>query len=110
MKPKELSLRQNYADQLHIKFLGPVQPSRWPETYTRLFSDVQKLGCREYDDFVESITIDSLGKPWRNSTKSRADRLASKAEMCFREDKDERGWRMSIEHEVLHRFTLEVAW
>ncbi|KAJ6100060.1 hypothetical protein N7467_001595 [Penicillium canescens] len=80
MDPAEYANRWNLAKDLHIKFLGPVQPSQWPSTHERLFSDVQKLGKRTFDWFTESITIDTLEKPWRNAIRNRAMRLSKLAE------------------------------
>jgi hypothetical protein len=110
MNPEEFRSRRELCDKYGIRFLGPVQPDRWPERLEKFFSDVVKLGDRKICDFVESITVDSIDKPWRGQTAKRAKRLASLAELCRVERRNERGWRSRIEHEVLHRFSVEVAW
>jgi hypothetical protein len=110
MNSVEYQSRREHADRSNIHFLGPAQPSCWPDTLRRLFTDVQKLGGQKYDDFSENVTIDSIEKPWRLQTKKRAERLAKLVETCREERRNEAGWRYCIEPEVLHRFTIEVAW
>jgi hypothetical protein len=111
MASTKLDRRLNYARQLNIRFLGPAQSTRWPETHTLHFSNIQKAGRCTYDAFVEEITNDTTGdKPWRHATRNHADRLCLLAETCYRERRQEAGWRMGVENEILHRFTIEVAW
>lgn len=111
MAPTELNRRLNYARQLNIHFLGFVQSTKWPETHTSHFSKIQEAGLCTYDAFVKKITNDRAGdKPWNNATRAHADRLYSLAETCYRERRNEAGWRMGVENEILHRFTIEVAW
>ena len=110
MNPNEYNLRLRWADQLGIEFLGPVGPDRWPQTHERLFADVHKLGRRIYDSFVESISIDSIEKPWRNSMRRRADRRCKLADYAWEERRNESSWRFAIENEIMHRFSVEVAW
>lgn len=110
MDSTEYANRWNLAKHLHINFLGPVQPNGWPSIHERLFSDVQKLGRRGFDEFMESITIDTLEKPWRNATRNRAVRLSKLAEECFWGRRNESTWRFTIENEIMHRFSVEVAW
>ncbi|OOQ87554.1 hypothetical protein PEBR_15558 [Penicillium brasilianum] len=109
MNSEEYNLRLRTAEQLGIEFLGPVEPSDWPQSHRRLFADVNKLGRRTYDEFVESISIDSIEKPWRNSIRCRADRLCKLARCALEERKRENSWRFSIENEIMHRFSVEVA-
>lgn len=110
MNQAEKARRSNLIRQNNIFFRGPVQPDNWPATHGRLFSDVQKLGRRDYESFVESISIDSIEKPWRSVTKTRAKRLSHLANKAFAEHKEESSWRANVENDVLHRFTVEVAW
>ncbi|KAJ5593172.1 hypothetical protein N7537_010076 [Penicillium hordei] len=109
MDSTEYANRWNLAKHLHINFLGPVQSNGWPSAHERLFSDVQKLGRRRFDEFMESITIDTLEKPWRNATRNRAVRLSKLAEECMRGLRNESTWRFTIENEIMHRFSVEVA-
>ncbi|KAJ5101577.1 hypothetical protein NUU61_003799 [Penicillium alfredii] len=109
MNQAEKASRSNLARQHHIGFRGPVQPDDWPATHKRLFSDVLELGRQKYGTFVESISVDSIQKPWRSVTKSRADRLSKLADKAWNEDKNEPSWRANVENDVLHRFTVEVA-
>jgi hypothetical protein len=110
MNSTEYNLRLRWSTQLGIEFLGPVEPANWPQTHERLFADVHKLGNRGYDNFVESISIDSIEKPWRNSIRHRADRLCKLADYAWKERKNESSWRFAVENEIMHRFSVEVAW
>jgi hypothetical protein len=110
MQAPEYLTRREFADQSNIHFLGPVQSGRWPDTHSRLFADVQKLGKQEFKRYRESITVDSIDKPWRARTGLRAKRLASMSDKYRNEGHRERGWRVNIEPEVFQRFSAEVIW
>lgn len=110
MQAQEYLTRRQLADQFNIHFLGPVQSGRWPETHSRLFADVQKLGDQKFDSYRESITVDSIDKPWRTRTSLRAKRLAGMSDKYRNEGHRERGWRLNIEPEVFQRFSAEVIW
>jgi hypothetical protein len=110
MASTELDHRLNYARQLNIRFLGPVQPNRWPETHTLHFSNIQKAGRYTYEDFVDEITNDTMAISHGDATRNHADRLCALAETCYNEHRLEAGWRMRVENKILHRFTIEVAW
>ncbi|KAL4795052.1 hypothetical protein BDV19DRAFT_180057 [Aspergillus venezuelensis] len=109
MDQAEFRARWEYAKELNIRFLGPAPPADWPEAHHRLFEDIQKLGEQKHSTFNESISVDSIEKPWRRQTKQRAARLAARSRMSRSERKNEAGWRFTIEPEVLHRFTVEVT-
>ncbi|KUL88773.1 hypothetical protein ZTR_03545 [Talaromyces verruculosus] len=108
MQAPEYLTRRELADQLNIYFLGPVQSGRWPKTHSRLFADVQQLGKQEFEAYKESITVDSIVKPWRARTKLRAKKLAAMGKKYRDEGIRERGWRLNIEPEVFQRFSAEV--
>lgn len=108
MNLSEFKSRKELADELNIHFLRPNQSEHVPETHKRLFEDIQKLGRQCYGEYHQSITVDSIDKPWREQTKRRAERLTILAEKC--RGKNESTWRFTIEPEVLHRFAVEVDW
>ncbi|KAL4959128.1 uncharacterized protein BDV14DRAFT_17346 [Aspergillus stella-maris] len=109
MDQAEFRARWEYAKELNVRFLGPVPPVDWPKAHHRLFEDIQKLGEQKHSTFSESISVDSIEKPWRRQTKQRAARLVARSRMSRSERKNEAGWRFTIEPEVLHRFTVEVT-
>ncbi|OJJ04013.1 hypothetical protein ASPVEDRAFT_54268 [Aspergillus versicolor CBS 583.65] len=113
MAPAEYQSRHRHADRKGIKYLGPIEsenwPSHWPETRRQLFHDITTLGKSIFGDFNAGNTGDSNEKPWRGQIKPRAAKLAVLAARCRGEGKNERSWRASLEHEVLHRFTVEVS-
>lgn len=110
MLAKEFLSRQELAKEYKIYFYGPIDPSLWPETHRRLFEDVQKLGVQKHASYRESITVDSLEKPWRAQTTRRAERLVGLAKKYYKAGPNERSWRSNIEPEVFHRFSVEVTW
>ncbi|PIG89931.1 hypothetical protein AARAC_003547 [Aspergillus arachidicola] len=109
MDQTEYRARWDYAKELNIRFLGPAPPRQWPDVHRRLFTDIQKLGDQKYSSFSETVSVDSIDKPWRRQTKQRAARLVKRSLMSREDRKNEAGWRFSIEPEVLHRFTVEVT-
>ncbi|KAL5358284.1 hypothetical protein BJX96DRAFT_146279 [Aspergillus floccosus] len=109
MDQSEFRARWNYAKELNILFLGPAPSRQWPDAHRRLFEDIQKLGNQRYTSFSQTISVDSIDKPWRCQTKQRAARLVQQSQISKEERKNEAGWRFSIEPEVLHRFTVEVT-
>jgi post-segregation antitoxin (ccd killing protein) len=71
--------------------------------------NIRKLGRIEFAEYRESVAVDSEDNPWREQTKCRAERIANLAKLCLDGRKNEAGWRMSLESEILARFTIEVA-
>jgi hypothetical protein len=110
MKPEEYIKRRQLAEEFRINFLGPVDSACWPDSHKKLFLDVRELGSYHYDGLSETVSIDSIDKPWRAQTKTRAERLAALASRCRSEGKNESSWRFSVETEVFHRFSIEVGW
>ncbi|KNG85566.1 hypothetical protein ANOM_006655 [Aspergillus nomiae NRRL 13137] len=109
MAPAQYKARRDYAKELHIDFLGYAPPVQWPDAHRSLFEDIQKLGNQKYSSFSETVSNDSIEKPWRHQTKQRAARLVRRSTMSRNDRKNEAGWRFSIEPEVLYRFTVEVT-
>ena len=107
-----MTAQQKHRDlvkEYNIFFDGPTDQAQWPTAHFQTFSNIQKLGRTGFAEYRESVTVDSEDKPWREQTKSRAERIASLARICREGRKNEAGWRMSLESEILARFTIEVA-
>ena len=84
--------------------------THWPLTCQETFANIKALGEKNFEAYCESITVESEEKPWRAQTKRRAERIAEFATRCLEERKNEAGWRMNLESEILARFTIEVNW
>ena len=110
MKPKLYEELQALTKKYNIHFDGPVERKAWPSDCENIFCDVQKLGTAVFKEYCESSVIDSLNKPWKVNTRRRAERLTDLASRCRREHRNEPGWRLVVEPEVMARFTIEVAW
>jgi hypothetical protein len=78
-----------------------------PEAY---FGDIRALGEHNFDDYRSNITIESRQKPSRQDILRRAKIISAKARRCIDENKNESSWRLSVESDILARFSIEVAW
>jgi hypothetical protein len=94
----------------NICFDGPVCQDEWPASHRRSFDSIRKLGRMELSQYRESISVDSELYPWREQTRRRAERVADLAALCRAGRRNEAGWRLLLESEILVRFTIEVAW
>ena len=100
---------RNLIKDYNIHFDGPIDQDQWPSAHFQTFSNIQKLGRTGFVAFRESITVDSEDNPWRGQTRRRAERIVNLAKICRDGRKNEPGWRLSVESEILARFTIEVA-
>ncbi|KAH0829784.1 hypothetical protein FOPE_10126 [Fonsecaea pedrosoi] len=82
---------------------------RQAEGHEALFRDISTLGSYDLDKYRPDITVESTQKPWRLKTVERAKAISAKALRCLEQDKNESSWRLSIESEILARFSIEVA-
>lgn len=105
LKQKHRKLIEKY----NIHFDGPVSEGQWPSAHSETFNNIQKLGRTGFGEYRESDSIDSKDKPWREQTTHRAERIAALAKRCREGWKNEAGWGMMLECEILARFTIEVA-
>lgn len=94
----------------NISFDGPVSQDEWPACHKKTFDNIRKLGRIEFSQYRESISADSEFHPWREQTRRRAERIADLATLSRAGRKNEAGWRLLLESEILVRFTIEVAW
>ncbi|KAJ3533995.1 hypothetical protein NM208_g7734 [Fusarium decemcellulare] len=95
-----------------IEFLGPVDSLKendQPSPHVTVVSHVRQLGRTQFSQYHDNITIDSNEQPWRGQMRRRAERIASLARMCLKGRKNEMGWRLTLESEVMARFTVEVS-
>jgi hypothetical protein len=110
MTPEQYERFRALTNKYSIHFDGPVEPRVWPSHHHNIFLDIQKLGTALFEEYCEISVIDPLNKPWKASNRCRAARLFALAGRCLRENRNEAGWRMLLEPEVMARFTIEVAW
>jgi len=102
--------RRNLRDKYGIFFDGPAEPTSWPITHHVLFSDIQKLGRKTYSQYVELRKTRPPSEPAGSQVLPRVDRVRSIADRRLRERRNEAGWRLSLEHEILARFHGEITW
>ncbi|KAF5004166.1 hypothetical protein FDECE_9304 [Fusarium decemcellulare] len=95
-----------------IEFLGPIDSLRGkdePFDHDTITAHVRQLGRTQFSQYYDNVTIDSNERPWRGQMRRRAERITSLARMCLKGRKNEMGWRLTLESEVMARFTVEVS-
>ncbi|KAF4466992.1 hypothetical protein FALBO_6141 [Fusarium albosuccineum] len=110
LDPREV--QRQLMEKYNIHFDGPIDPTvspRWPSSCHTIFQHIRQLGRTEYAEYRDSITADSLRFPWRGQVQRRAKRITEKAMLCIKGKKNESGWRLCLESEVMARFTVEIA-
>ena len=90
-----------------IVFKPPTD--QWPPKYGKTFQEIRKIRDQRFDNFGTDNTMSSE-QPWRTQIKSRAQWLAGRSARLLKQDRNEEGWRLALENDVLHRFRVEVAW
>ncbi|KIW14375.1 hypothetical protein PV08_07157 [Exophiala spinifera] len=96
-------LLRKYNVSFHVdKPEGPLDDD--PEAY---FKDIKRLGGYSIDRYEFNPTVDSRQMPWREKTVERAKSISAKARRCAEEEKNESGWRLNLETEILARFSIE---
>ena len=98
------------AKRYRIHFKGAVPSGEWPAAHKSTFENIRKIGAQSFDGYCAVIDIRSDEQPWREQTKHRAEYLAKRAAHLFNQQRNEAGWRFSLENDVLKRFSFEVAW
>jgi hypothetical protein len=96
------------AKKLGISFKGPGSGAPPPE-HQETFNLIAEIRNKNLDDYRKDITLKS-SEPWRQQTYDRAKWLASRAANLVSQQRNEAGWRFSLENDVFHRFRVEVAW
>jgi hypothetical protein len=99
--------------KLNIVFEGPtdaIDQARLPDNCKTVFRHVQLLGKTEFETYRETVEADMHQKPWKEQVRRRARRISELAKRCLQGRKNESGWRLALESEVMARFMVEVAW
>ncbi|RDL40397.1 uncharacterized protein BP5553_00376 [Venustampulla echinocandica] len=108
MTAQKKQAHRDLVSEYNIFFDGRTDKARWPSAHSKTFNDIQKIGRTEIAKYHESV-IRGSDKPWRAQTKRRAERIVAKAQLCLEANRNEAGWRLNLEHEILARLTIEVA-
>ncbi|KAF5676902.1 hypothetical protein FHETE_1964 [Fusarium heterosporum] len=112
MPPNQREIQRKLMKKYNISFDGPIDrigDPHWPSDWNTRFEHIKGLGKYEYSQYRESITADGLRFPWRSQVHRRAKRIAEKATQCIEGRKNESGWRLSLESEIMARFSVEIA-
>ncbi|KAI9653940.1 MAG: hypothetical protein M1831_005625 [Alyxoria varia] len=108
MSPEELAKLKKLARQYGITFNRLGSSSEWPSLHIDLFESITALGTVSAQSY-HPVASNAYVEPWKSQTLRRAKRLAELASKCESEGKNEQSWRLTVEPEILSRFTIEVA-
>ena len=112
-KANSKDAQRRLMKKYNIVFEGPIDSgnqSKWPSNCMIVFQHLRQLGRTEFEPYRESISADLLQHPWREQVRRRARRISALAKLCLDGRKNESSWRLSLESEIMARFTIEVAW
>jgi hypothetical protein len=107
MSDDRMTLRR-LVKRYKIRFRSPSHP--WPAAHSTTFQTIKTLGEQQFNTYSENVNIRSHEEPWTAQTKNRAEWLANRASRLSTQQRNEAGWRFSLETDVLRRFSVEVAW
>ncbi|RYP00327.1 hypothetical protein DL766_007162 [Monosporascus sp. MC13-8B] len=106
--------KRRLMEKYRIEFVGPIdslnERDQARNHHRIIVSHIRRLGRTEFAQYHESVMADSNERPWRDQIRRRAKRIADLAQICRKGRKNELGWRLSLESEIMARFTVEVAW
>lgn len=96
-----------------IKRLGisfkPYDCEALSSEHHEAFKPIRVIRNKTFDNYGKDITVHSI-EPWRKQTHDRAKWLAGRAASLVNQQRNEAGWRFSLENDVFHRLRVEVAW
>ncbi|KAL2811731.1 hypothetical protein BDW59DRAFT_155482 [Aspergillus cavernicola] len=98
---------RSQGKQQNIQILPPgfKSPS---EAYNRVFKAIESLSSRSFSTFVNPVD-DPSDQPWKHQIKVRAQKLAHRSHQLSLQQRNEPGWRMNIEPDVMERFREEIV-
>ncbi|KAF0645916.1 hypothetical protein FPSE5266_20014 [Fusarium pseudograminearum] len=112
MATNQRGLQRQLMKKYNIFFDGPIDSianPQWPSTCNTIFDHIRQLGKTDYSQYRESISADFTRSPWRSQVQRRAKRITEKAKLCLGSRRNESGWRLSLESEVMARFSVEIT-
>ncbi|KNA96011.1 hypothetical protein FOXG_01368 [Fusarium oxysporum f. sp. lycopersici 4287] len=113
MPPNQREIQRQLMRKYNIIFDGPIDSitsPQWPGNCNTIFDHIRRLGKTDYSDYRESISADFTRFTWRHQVQQRAKRITKIAKRCLESRKNESGWRLALESEVMTRFSVEIAW
>ncbi|KAF4992474.1 hypothetical protein FGRMN_7145 [Fusarium graminum] len=112
MPPNQREVQRKLMKKYNISFDGPIDTIRdphWPSSCDSIFEQIKKAGRTDYLQYQESIAADASRASWRSQVQKRAKRITEKARQCIEGRKNESGWRLSLESEIMARFSVDIA-
>ncbi|KAH8679385.1 hypothetical protein BGZ61DRAFT_457118 [Ilyonectria robusta] len=112
MVSSQRPIQRQLMKKYNICFDGPIDSirnPRWPSNCDPIFQHIRQLGKIDFEHYRDSISADVHHHPWREQVQRRASRVADIAKLCLEGRKNEGGWRLALEPEIMARLTVEVA-
>ncbi|KAJ6017137.1 Peptidase S58 DmpA/arginine biosynthesis protein ArgJ [Penicillium sp. IBT 35674x] len=96
--------RQMLLDN-RINFEGPINPTKWPQCHSSMFSAIRKIEDIRYNNYVEQFQSIHPHSLQMTRTIAKADYLLSAAKQCPAEETNEDTWREKTESRLLITFS-----
>lgn len=74
--------------------------------------NIKELGRYNVNHYQSPVSVEPHKRPWgqQETMLKRVRAIAQKARRCALAEKNEMGWRLGLETEILSRFDIEVIW
>lgn len=102
--PKDV---RDLIEEYNISFDGPIPPSSWPVLYRDIFQNIRDIERLRFDEYGPNEKRGMLSVA---EMKVRVRRLIRIAQDCRKQRKNEVGWRLHTEPEIVSRLIAEVVW
>ena len=99
--------KRSYADKLGISF---VSPERGLAARPEIVNDIEGVKRIKYESYGELADVSASLRAQRNATRNQVMRIVGRAERCERQNRNESEWRLALEPEIFHQFSMEVDW
>ncbi|KAL4860378.1 hypothetical protein BDV12DRAFT_205140 [Aspergillus spectabilis] len=86
----------------------PLRVKSPSEAFDGVFKAIESLSSRTFSTFVSPVD-NPLDQPWKHEIKVRAQYLVHRAHQLSLQQRNESGWRMGIEPDVMKRFQEEIV-
>lgn len=107
---EEKERKRRMLSDNQINFEGPVNPTKWPQCHSTIFTAIQKIEDVRYNNYVEQFQSNNPRSLQKARTIVKVDCLVSAAKQCRVEETNEETWRDKTERHLLSTFSNAVEW
>ncbi|KAJ5884496.1 hypothetical protein N7504_012068 [Penicillium tannophilum] len=105
---EEKERKRRMLSDNQINFEGPVNPTKWPQCHSTMFTAIRKIEDVRYNNYVEQFQSNNPRSLQKARTIVKADCLVSAAKQCRVEETNEETWRDKTERHLLSTFSNAV--